>query len=131
MSNTETLSEQVNQMVTDLQHLRVKSENDDKTIHLMREQYDGLAASVEALAGRHEREIHAMRTERDQAVRRFKSIDTLLLQASNIIMQALRARSGDDTPEQIPDRPVGVVGHPLLPVAEFDDGIRQLVRTMR
>jgi hypothetical protein len=123
--NESTLSIQVSQMVLENQHLRVKSDNDDKTIHLMKEQYDAMAASVEGMRDRHVRELHEMRTGRDQAVRQFKTIDTLLLQASEIIMQALRARQGETVPAQIPDRPMPVVGHPLLPT----DGIAVLTGT--
>src|SRR5579862_1250224 len=69
------LGEQVDALVSENQHLRIKSENDDKTLHLMREQYDALAASVEGLRAKHDREVHTLRTERDVAVRQFKTID--------------------------------------------------------
>jgi len=132
--NDTALSDQVSQMVAENQHLRVKSENDDKRLALMGDQYDELAASVDGLRDKHERKIHDMRTERDQAVRQFKTIEALLLQSSAIIMQALRARQGDDTPATIPAKPMAVSSHPLLPLAntaQFDDEIGQIVTTLR
>lgn len=107
--------DQANQMVTENQNLRVKSDNDDKTIHLMKAQYDGLSASVEAVHNKHDRELHIARTERDQAVRAFKEIDTLLMQAANLVMQALRARQGDLTPAEILERPMTLVKDDRLP----------------
>lgn len=113
------LGEQVDALVSENQHLRVKTDNQEKTYHLMKEQYDALAASVDGLRTKHDREVHTLRTERDQAVRQFKTIDTLLLQASNIIMQALRARQGDGTPEQMPDRPTRPIVDDRLPIARL------------
>lgn len=111
----QSFADQANRMVVENQNLRVKSDNDDKTIHLMKDQYDGLSASVEAMRTRHDREMHTLRTERDQAVRAFKEIDTVLLQAADLIMQALRARQGNTTPDQIPDRPIALVRDARLP----------------
>ena len=105
-----TFTDRVTALVQENQHLRVRTDNDDKTIALMKEQYDKLAASVDGLRDKHEREIHAMRTERDQAARSNREIEALLLQASEIVMQALRARVGDLQP---PDR--SVADHPALP----------------
>lgn len=111
--NDIALIDQTTRMVTENQNLRVKSDNDDITINLMRSQYDALAGEVKAIRDkaasdvartrdRAEREISDMRIERDQAVRAFKEIDTLLLQAADLIMQALRAREGNGTPEIMP-----------------------------
>jgi len=88
-----TLSEQVDRLVSENQHLRVKSDNDDITRQLLKEQYDALAGSVENTRTKHEREMHLLRTERDQAVIAFKEIDTLLLQAADMVMQATRRQS--------------------------------------
>ncbi len=133
MSET-ALSDQVSQMVSENQHLRVKGDNDDKRIALLIEQYDSMAASVKATHDRHEQEMHDMRTERDQAVRQFKTIEALLLQSSTIIMQALRARQGDVVPEVIPQKPMAASGHPLLPAADtgqFESDIGQIVLSLR
>lgn len=99
---TAILTDQIGSIVSENQHLRVKSENDDLTIHLQQQQYSALAATVNGLRDEHAREAHDLRTERDEAVIRFKTIDTLLLQAAQIIMQALRARAGNDVPEILP-----------------------------
>ncbi len=113
------LSDRVREMVTENQSLRVRTDNDEKTIFLMKAQYDSLAASVDAMRDKHDREMHKMRTERDQAVRAFKEIDTTLMQAADMIMQALRARQGDTTPEQIPDRKTSHLNDDRLPIARL------------
>jgi hypothetical protein len=116
---TDPLIDQVGLLVSENQHLRVKSDNDDKTLHLMREQYDALSSSVEGLRDRHERETHKLRTERDQAVRKYAVIKALLMQSADITMQALRAEQGDETPEVIPDRVVRHVSDDRLPIARL------------
>lgn len=132
MSNTEAFGEQAARLVAENQHLRVKSESDDLTIHLMKEQYDGIAAKmngvrdkaareVAAVLDSAEREISDLTVERDQAVRAFKEIDTLLLQAADLIMQALRAREGDKAPEQMPERQVMHVTDDRLPIARLSN----------
>lgn len=88
------LSDQIDQIVKENQHLRVKSDNDDKTFHLLKAQYDELATSIEGVHELHAKEMHKLRTERDVAIRRFKEIDTLLMQCSDILMSALKARNG-------------------------------------
>ena len=117
--NIMTLSEQVDRLVSENQHLRVKSDNDDITHRLMKEQYDALSASVEGMRSKFEREIHLMRTERDQAVRASKEINTLLLQAANLIMQALRAKEGDAAPEKMPEARGKHVSDDRLPIARL------------
>ena len=132
--NEAALSEGVNQLVAENQQLRVKCDNQEKTLDIVQDQYDTLAASVKATHDRHEQEMHDMRTERDQAVRQFKTIEALLLQSSTIIMQALRARQGDVVPEVIPQKPMAVSGHPLLPAADtgqFESDIGQIVLSLR
>ena len=109
---SDELHVQVGAMVTENQNLRVKSENDDLTIKLMRNQYDSLAAEVDGIHQKYLREIRSLRTERDQAVRNYAIMDTLLMQAADLIMQAARARIGDTTPEMMP--------HALVP--HIEDG---------
>jgi hypothetical protein len=114
-----TLSEQIDRLVSENQHLRVKSDNDDITRRLLKEQYEALAGSVEGIKAKHDREMHILRTERDQAVIAFKEIDTLLLQAADMIMQALRAREGDSTPEHMPEVRGRTVNDDRLPIARL------------
>lgn len=116
MINTEcNLNEQVSRMVQENQHFRVKSENDDITINLMREQWTTLANQVDNIRNKAASEVEKARNlaeaavtemmiERDRAVRSFKEIDTTLMQAADLIMQALRARQGDGTPEDMPEQ---------------------------
>lgn len=115
----DAFSRKATELVAENQHLRVKSSNDDLTLNLMRQQYDSLAASVDGLRDKHDREMHKMRTERDQAVRKFATIKALLLQGADITMQALRAEQGDDTPAQIPDRKASHINDDRLPIARL------------
>lgn len=126
----EKLIDQVDRIVQENQHLRIKSNSDDTTIHLMKQQYDSLAASVASVRQKAaaevrdtkeeaEREITDMTIERDQAVRAFKEIDSVLLQAADLIMQALRARAGDDAPEKMPEARMPVIQDDRLPIARF------------
>lgn len=114
-----TLSEQISRLVTENQNLRVKSSNDDTTFALMKSQYDGLAESVDAMRDKYERQIQKLTVERDHAVRAFKEIDTTLLQSADLIMQALRARNGDDTPEIVADRKIAHINDDRLPIARL------------
>lgn len=125
MSET-TFADQANRLVAENQHLRVKSESDDITINLMREQYDALAktvndvrrkAAAEVASARNtaEIEITGMMIERDQAVRAYKEIDTTLMQAAELVMQALRAKQGNGVPETIPDTVMPQIQDARLP----------------
>lgn len=102
MSNS-PLSDQIDHIVKENQHLRVKSDNDNKTFHLLKAQYDALAASVEGVHDLHAKEMHKLRTERDVSIRRFKEIDSLLLQCTDILMQALHARDGSRSMAPFPE----------------------------
>lgn len=130
-NDKETFADQANRLVAENQHLRVKSDSDDLTIRLMREQYDGLAATVnnvrdkaaaeiKATQDYAEHEISDLTIERDQAVRAFKEIDTLLLQAADLVMQALRAREGDAAPESLPTQRGMHIDDDRLPIARLN-----------
>ncbi len=106
---------QADALVRENQHLRVKSDNDDKTLHLMREQYAALAASVDGMRDKYEREIRGLRVDRDQAVIKHSTIKSLLLQAADIIVQAARADVGNDTPEKMPSQIGAHLIDPRLP----------------
>lgn len=114
---SDAFATQASTLVAENRHLRIKSENDDNTIGLMKQQYDLLAASVQELRSRHDRELrsirdagererHILTTERDHAVRAHTEINGLLAQVADLTMQAIRASKGDVTPENIPDRPI-------------------------
>src|ERR1700689_2570639 len=102
MTESQDFHKQIGAMISENQRLRVVTESQETTIGLLHQQYDALAASVDGTRDRFEREVHALRTDRDQAVRKYSDIKTLLLQIADLVMQALRADQGDDTPETIP-----------------------------
>lgn len=130
MGNAATLAEQVDRLVAENQSLRVKSENDDKLIHLLKEQYSSLAAQVKGIRedaireverARHQRDadVSAAEIERDQALVAYKEIDGLLLQAGDLITQAARARIGNTTPEKMPRQPLPAIEDSRLPAASL------------
>lgn len=112
-------SRQAADIVRENQHLRVKSNNDDKTLHLMRQQYKALASSVEGMRDEHRREAHQLRTERDEAVAKHATIKSLLLQQAEITMQALRADAGNETPEKMPESRGQHITDDRLPLARL------------
>jgi len=118
--NVMSLSDQVSRLVAENQNLRVKVENDGKTIHLMRSQYDALASSVNRERDRLHREIQDLKIERDQSLRAFKEIDTTLLQAADLIMQAMRARQGVEIPEELPNRTAKPVVDARIPTPRIN-----------
>lgn len=111
--NQMTLSEQVDRLVAENQSLRVKSNNDDLMIHLLKEQYDILQRQVNGIRERADRDVEKarayardnvmdMQIDRDRALVAYREIEGLLLRATDTITQALRARVGDTTPEKMP-----------------------------
>lgn len=120
MTIDSTFGRQVDSLVAENQHLRVKSDNDDKTIHLQQEQYKALAASVEGMRAKYERQIFQLTTERDEAVLKHSKIKSLLLQSADIIMQAARADIGNETPEKMPPgAPLREIKDDRLPIARL------------
>ena len=108
-----TLSEQVDRLVAENQHLRVKSDNDDITIRLLKEQYELLSKQVADIREKAAREVEKarnyardsvmdMQMDRDQAIVAYREIESLLLRTADTVTQALRARAGDSTPEKMP-----------------------------
>lgn len=119
MEANKEFGRQIDALVAENQHLRVKSENDDITINLMREQYRAMAESVESMRNKYERQIFQLTTERDDAVAKRSKIKSLLLQGADITMQALRADAGDDTPEKMPAQTGTHISDDRLPIARL------------
>lgn len=125
-----TLSEKVNAVVDENQHLRTRCESQETTIELMREQYEALAGQVDSIRnraridverarGKAEAEVTDMMIERDRAIRAYVEIDGLLRQTGELISSAFRARAGNETPEQVPERRLAVVDDSRLPAASI------------
>jgi len=102
-----TLSDQVSRLVAENQNLRVRTEADQKTIHLMQERYDALAAQVDDIRDRAardvaeardyaEREVSHITIERDQALSKHEIVDGLLMQVADLVLQASRASTGSE-----------------------------------
>jgi hypothetical protein len=110
---------QVAVMVAENRRLLKKSAADDATIHILKEQYDTLQAGVENMVEDHRRIERELSAERDRAVRAFTEIDGLLNQTADLVMQAARARTGDNTPEQMPERRLASINDDRLPIARL------------
>lgn len=126
-------TDQVNNLVTENRHLTLKTESQENTIGMLSQQYDDLASSVEAMRAEYEQNLHTLRVERDQAVRKFTKINALLMQCADLTMQAIRAKIGDETPEKMPETLGNITDHPALPpnkIEEMDDEIRDVVRRL-
>jgi len=121
-----TLSEQIDRLVAENRRLRVKSENDDKTIHLIKGQYESLSSQVRSLRESAASEVEKARStaladvqdmeiELDQAKQAYREIESILMQITDSITQALRARIGNATPEKVPPTVVAKVDDDRLP----------------
>lgn len=108
-------SDQINRLIAENRRLINKSEADDHTIGVLKQQYDGLQAGVEAMVEDHRRIERGLMAERDRAVRAFAQIDGLLNCVGDLVVQAARARSGDATPEKMPAAKLAIVADGRLP----------------
>jgi len=102
--NIADVSDQVNRIVAENRRLLAKSDADDATIATVKAQYDTLHAGVEDMIEDHRRIERNLTAERDRAVRAFTEINGLLLQTTDLITQALRARAGDSAQQAAPRR---------------------------
>jgi chromosome segregation ATPase len=118
--NLTAFSDQINNLIAENRRLKNKSDADDKTIHVLKEQYNALQAGVEDMVEDHrkiERELV------DQANRHkvsYTEIDGVLMQAADLIMQAARARIGNATPAVVPTPPTKMVNDHRLPDVRDD-----------
>lgn len=89
-----TLNEQVSRIISENQRLRAKSAHDDGTIEIITRQYEDLVEMIKRERIEADNEIDGLRIERDQAVRAYRAMESILVQASDFIVQAVRARDG-------------------------------------
>lgn len=122
MTEQNPLSDQVNQMISELRRLRNKSDADDKTIHLLKEQNAELRGGIENLVEDHRRIERGLLAERDEAKIAYVEIEGLLNQAADSIMQAARARIGNQTPERMPPQTGRHIEDDRLPIARLGTG---------
>lgn len=99
---TTTLSDQINALVAENRRLRNKSTADDITIQTLTEQYERLQSGVEDMVEDHRRRERELIAAADRAERAYVSIQGLLDQAADLILQAARARVGDAMPAPVP-----------------------------
>lgn len=133
----DTFSKQVNDLVQENHRLRAKSDADDEIKLMLKKQYDDLSAGVEVMVEEH-KEIEKESQERyskqlrewmfrcDRSERSYSEISGLLTQVGSaamvvneLIMQAVRAKVGDITPEKMPKADIAKVDDNRLPPMEL------------
>ena len=105
MTNIMTLSEEVSAMVAQLRHLELKSDSDDRVIALLKEQNEQQAAELADIRHIRDAEFQKLRHERDIAVRRATEVMAIIESVGKLAIEGIRKIRGDDTPEQMPERP--------------------------
>lgn len=110
-----TLSEQVTQLIAENRRLLKKSEADDTTIHLLKQQNEALRSSWEDMVEDHRRIERDLSNDRDRHVVAYTEIDGLLHQVADLILQTTRARVGNSTPEKMPQRQHPIVDDARIP----------------
>lgn len=117
--NLAAFSDQINRLIAENRRLQKKSDADDKTIHILKQQYETLNAGVENMIEDHRRIERGLSAERDRAVVSYTEIDGLLGQTADLIMQAARARVGDLTPAKMPSATLPNLHDDRLPIARL------------
>lgn len=113
---------QVDALVRENRRLLLKSEADDKTIHMLKAQYDAIQAGMENMIEDHRRRERELLAEADRANVAYTEIEGHLNQAGDLIMQAARARIGNRTPERMPPQTGRHIEDPRLPIARLANG---------
>ena len=108
-------SKQVVAYEAELRHLRIKVEADEKVMMMLKQQNAQLQNDIEEMHREHTTEIRQLRHERDEAKSSCAEIESILNQTANFLAQGLRARIGNRTPQELPDRQLKVVDDERLP----------------
>ncbi len=111
-----TLSDQINALVSENRRLRMKSEADDKTIHVLKDQYAMVTSGMEDIVEDHRRIERELTIKAHKAQAAYSEMEGLLDRAADLILQAARARVGDDTPEKMPEHSGTHVNDARLPM---------------
>lgn len=93
-----TASLDVARMETDLRAYKIKGDNDDRLIALLKEQNAQQARQMEDQAVECAEKIRRLSQERDEAVRKATEVAGILNQAADAIMSGLRKMKGDELP---------------------------------
>ena len=108
-----TLADQIELLERENSALRHKSDSDDTTIHLLKEQYKALSDSVSSIREKARREVELARSQRDHDVQDMQisrdmalvsnhEIEAILTQAAKVITEGLNSRIGNQTPGKMP-----------------------------
>lgn len=133
----ETLSIQVSALIDENRRLRKKSESDELTIAHMKTQYDQFAAEFDKVCAQYDAQITTLKMsyedqiremkhdhtrsttsltmDRDRTARSNTEITGLLNQAADLIMQGLRARVGNQTPQEVPSNVLKLLDDDRIP----------------
>lgn len=108
-------TDQISGLIAENRRLRNKSDADDKTIHLLKEQYASVTGGIEDMIEDHRRVERDLTIEAHNAKVAYTQIQGLLDQAADLILQAARARIGDDTPAKMPAAIIPVLADGRMP----------------
>ncbi len=92
------LSDQINALVAENRRLRNKSEADDATIALLKDQYRTVTKGIEDMVEDQRKIERELTIEIHNTRAADKEIAGLLNQVADLILQAARARIGDSVP---------------------------------
>lgn len=93
-----TTSIEVARMESDIRHLQIKGDNDDRLIALLKEQNAQQAREIEDMSTECAEKVRRLSQERDEAVRKATEVGGILNQTADAIMSGLRKMKGDETP---------------------------------
>ncbi len=94
--STTTYLDQTTAMMRELEHLRSVNRTQEITIRQLKKQYDDLAEDHAEALKDHQLKLHRAYTDRDVAERKLTEIEGILDVTATHILQAMRARKGDD-----------------------------------
>lgn len=124
--NEERLSDQIGRLIDENRRLRVKSNEDDETIRMLTDKLEELQAGVNGMIETHREAEDSMKEEHraiqrdlsfraDNAEIKERKMRSLVNQAADLILQAMRAEAGDETPKKMPQRQLENLNDDRLP----------------
>lgn len=127
------LVDQVDTLIRENRALRVAHQTIEDNYRDLKSRYNELANEIENIRTKSARQVREANTERDRAVIEANEVKGLLQQAAETIMQAFRASTGDNTPENIPERITPHLIDPRLPPPDLgtsDPVLADLIRRL-
>jgi hypothetical protein len=113
------LSGHIATLETELDHFKAKSDSDDTLIAVLKQQLELNTMETAKMAAEHAEKLRVLQHRHDEAVRNETEIVGVLNMTARGIVEGLRKRKGDQTPNPIPERPTATAGHVLLQTIDY------------